>query len=285
MTNFKYSNLSAALHWLHLGVAPVPIRYRSKAPAIQWSEYQTRLPTEQLVRSWFTTSLRNVAIVTGWLGLTVIDFDSIETFYTWWHMFARNDVWQTYSVMTGRGVHLYYWIEEPPVNASAPGIDVKGQWGYVLVPPSTHPSGTQYSVLLNVPVLRIATLGEVIPPALLESAPHPTEHRYATPEVCNDPFSSAMNTLDGGGGVVNQLRARFRVEDFFPDREPANGTKRWWVARCPFHDDHRPSFWLDVQQQMCGCYVCRMKPMDVINLFARLHGMENDEAVQAMRML
>src|SRR5262249_18196010 len=44
--------------------------------------------------------------------------------------------------------HVYFRSPEKPVRSSAskiaPGIDVRGDGGYVLAPPSVHPSGRRY---------------------------------------------------------------------------------------------------------------------------------------------
>jgi hypothetical protein len=55
----------------------------------------------------------------------------------------------TIEVITGKGRHLYFRIGEHSVKNSvgqvAPGIDVRGDGGYVLGPPSIHPSGRAYA--------------------------------------------------------------------------------------------------------------------------------------------
>lgn len=55
----------------------------------------------------------------------------------------------TLVVKTARGGHLYFqWPEGATIKNSAsklaPGLDVRGDGGYVLVPPSLHPSGAVY---------------------------------------------------------------------------------------------------------------------------------------------
>jgi len=53
------------------------------------------------------------------------------------------------EVITARGRHVYFrWPAQPIRNSAgkiAPGIDVRGEGGYVLVPPSVHPSGKKYA--------------------------------------------------------------------------------------------------------------------------------------------
>ena len=55
----------------------------------------------------------------------------------------------TISAITGRGEHLYFKLNGHAVRNSAgllgPGLDVRGDGGYVLLPPSIHPSGRAYA--------------------------------------------------------------------------------------------------------------------------------------------
>ena len=55
----------------------------------------------------------------------------------------------TVEVITARGRHLYFKMPDMPVRNSAgkiaAGIDMRGDDGYVLAPPSVHPSGTRYA--------------------------------------------------------------------------------------------------------------------------------------------
>src|SRR4029079_14661633 len=53
----------------------------------------------------------------------------------------------TFEVTTGTGRHLWFAYSAPiPSTAKriAPGIDTRADLGYVIVPPSVHPSGRKY---------------------------------------------------------------------------------------------------------------------------------------------
>jgi hypothetical protein len=54
----------------------------------------------------------------------------------------------TVETITARGRHLYFKAPETPVRNSTgkigPGIDVRGDGGYILTPPSVHPTGKTY---------------------------------------------------------------------------------------------------------------------------------------------
>jgi len=272
--------------WMDLGTVPIPLLYRSKTPKIRWQEFQTRLPSDNELRSWFSSRLTNMAVITGWIGLTVLDFDDMEVYDTWVQMFGTPE---TYMVKTARGVHAYYHLKEPTRTLSLGKIDIKDRWGYELVPPSIHPSGVQYmnmyrySSLPKVKIQQAECLTDIVPESMLPQEP---EFSAEEPQAIDplDPWAAAMAPrVYSGDGKVADIRSRFRIEDLFPDRHRTSADGRYWVARCPFHDDHNPSFWIDTKEQIGGCYAgCIDKSKDVINVYAQIHGLTNDEALHVL---
>lgn len=139
--------LREALRYLSLGYSIFPLHARSKIPAIKWEKYQTEKPSVDEVSKWFSVD-RNIAIVTGQVsGLVVMDIDTtrggeykplLEKYHT--DMVCK----------TGKGFHLYYthpgWTVTNDVDF-LPGVDVRGDGGYVVAPPSTHPNGSKYEWL------------------------------------------------------------------------------------------------------------------------------------------
>lgn len=265
-----------ALNWLEQGIAPIPCHYKSKRPRVAWEHYQHVLPSEQIVQAWFAPEHANLAIVCGWQNLVVIDFDSIDAYGLWldWHSRTMEQGMlpdRTLRVLTGRGVHLYLHTLEETATAHIPGIvDIKAS-GYVLAPPSVHPSGRHYTGN-DLPVLRVPNLHGIVPDEWLA----PVEHRqYDAPVVLS---SEPWQRIDQvSGSLVETVLSRWAVTDFIHGAPTKDG---YQIARCPFHDDKEPSFWIDTKRQICGCYRgCNSKPMDVINLFGRLNGLSNQEAL------
>jgi len=143
--------LEAALAYAARGWSVIPLRPRDKRPALSsWQEYQQSRATEEAIRSWWERwPDANLGIVTGAVsGLVVLDLDGPEAV-----AFAKErSVPKTPTVATGKGYHLYFAHPGHPVPNAARlaefadgGLDVRGDGGYVVAPPSVHPSGRRYA--------------------------------------------------------------------------------------------------------------------------------------------
>ena len=285
--------LDTALEYLHRGLAPIPIKYRDKRPLVKWSQYQNQMPTEQEVRQWFSRQC-NLALVTGHAGLTILDFDDASAYTRWlrWcakvngyaHVIAR----RSYRVRTARGMHVYTRLPKATRTRALrdSGLDIKSQGGYVLAPPSVHPSGAEYiAVHPNAQILAISVLSDVLPAeVLVDDAPRPSGVQLpkVRPPTTDDPWVAA-DAPDHGDSIVEKIKATLTLEQFFPLRTmPAKGG-RYWMTRCPLHDDKNPSMWLDLEAQRCGCFAgCADLSMDVIGLYARLNDLSNTEAIRVL---
>lgn len=269
--------LQAALAWHARGIATIPLDYGVKQASIKWGRYQKNLPSEKELAIWFGGRPRNLAVITGWQGLTVIDFDSLDWYLLW------NDIYHidTYQVLTARGVHVYLFEDHPSRGVSLPGaLDIKSAGGYVLAPPSKHPSGWIYQVLTDAPIARVESVYDLLPDGLFDIKPDlPVITAPADlPTPAADPWQRAINPRPHTS-ALEAARAT-KILDILPGKAiPSSQDGRWYLALCPFHDDHNPSFWIDTARGLCGCHTCRGKQMDVINLYARLRGIDNSLAI------
>lgn len=153
MASDEKSVEQAALSYLSRGWSVVPIRRRDKRPAIRWQGYQHRRATPDEVRAWFRQwPGANVAIVTGAVsGIIVLDVDpqhggdaSLR------RLEARHGpLPPTLEAMTGGGGRHIYFAHPGGVVYNKvgllPGIDLRGDGGYVVAPPSLHASGVRYA--------------------------------------------------------------------------------------------------------------------------------------------
>jgi hypothetical protein len=144
---------AAALAYLALGWSVIPIEPRGKRPLFAWLEFQSRHPSRAEVAGWFRQRPdANVGIVTGALsGLVVLDVDvrhggdrSLSELEL-----AHGPLPTTVEALTGGGGrHLYFMHPRGVVHnrvGVVPGVDLRGDGGCVVAPPSVHPTGTRYT--------------------------------------------------------------------------------------------------------------------------------------------
>jgi len=93
--------------------------------------------------------------------------------------------------------------------------------------------------------------------------------------------------------LIDQIKDHFPIAPFVAQYtgglKPSG--KGWFIGRCPFHqpaDDppYKRKFWVNPQLGVCGCFVPRCQadqpPMDVVNFYARIKQISNDQAIQEL---
>ena len=128
-----------------------------------WPIFPCRPDKRPLTPNGFKDASTDAAIIESWwkqwpdaliaaptgeaIGAWVLDIDDAAAFHSLANDFA---IPATRSCRTGRGMHLYFaWDADEPVRnrlkcAELPGADIRGEGGYVILPPSLHPSGKRY---------------------------------------------------------------------------------------------------------------------------------------------
>lgn len=140
------THLDWALYYRGLGWSIIPVG-TNKVPLTAWEEFQTRLPTKDEVHtSWTQFPDANIGVVTGKVsGIIVIDIEKGG---------STSDYPPTVTSKTGGGGwHLIYKSPGVPIKNSvkllAPLTDVRGDGGYVVLPPSLHASGNEYEWVIS----------------------------------------------------------------------------------------------------------------------------------------
>mgnify|MGYP001772573099 CR=1 FL=1 len=163
----NFSIIYAKEVYLGHGLSIIPLKPKSKEPAIEsWKPYQGNRATEEEVEKWFRNTNNNIGIVCGAISgnLVVIDFDSKELYQKWYEFIdkeypeIRDIILNTWVVKTSRGRHIYLRINADKKTFKeffrtkpklVEGVDIKGEGGYVVAPPSVHPSGVRYEFLIG----------------------------------------------------------------------------------------------------------------------------------------
>lgn len=145
---------SQALAYHANGYNVLPVGQDKRPIVKSWKKWQTENQTDEEVLSLFQNN-PNVAIITGEIsGITVIDIDAKGNSTQAQEMLKKFPM--TYTVKTpSGGFHLYYlYAKGFTVSANAypeyPNVDIRGDQGYVVAPPSELTNG-KYEIINNMP--------------------------------------------------------------------------------------------------------------------------------------
>ncbi|MBT6361706.1 MAG: bifunctional DNA primase/polymerase, partial [Rhodospirillaceae bacterium] len=144
--------LLAAQSYREKGWSIIPLQACEKVPDLRtWTSFQETAASEETISRWWEAkSNRNVGIVTGQVsGLIVLDVDGSDGEES---LAMLGQVPTTPTVRTARGHHYYF--KHPggklPIFAGRrPGIDFRGDGGYIVAPPSVHPDGSIYEWVVS----------------------------------------------------------------------------------------------------------------------------------------
>jgi len=149
--------LEAALDYAARGWAVHPLKPRGKEPLTAHGHKDATTDPEQIKAWWNDTPTANIGIACGPAsGILVLDFDprnaADEDDYT--RIQRRCIEAQTLTAATGGGGYHYVFKMPEDVRTNGTlgsGIDVKAK-GYIVAPPSVHPSGGVYGWANNAEV-------------------------------------------------------------------------------------------------------------------------------------
>jgi len=143
------SILDAAISYAKSGLSVIPVtggkdKNLSKKPLESWQEWQGKIPSESQIRKWWKRyPTANVGIVCGGVsGIVMVDADDknaqayIETIVP-----SDTPRWDT-----SRGRHYMFKHngEKNEQGVAGMKIDVRGEGGFVVAPPSIHFTGKVY---------------------------------------------------------------------------------------------------------------------------------------------
>jgi hypothetical protein len=143
--------IRTALALARRGLAVFPCRPRDKRPVTTNGVCDATTDPSAIKRWWRADPNFNIGIATGAVSnLFVSDIDGFDAEVELRKLEAMHGALPaTVEVITARGRHVYFRM--PPgtdirnsVGKVAHGIDIRANGGYVLAPPSVHPSGRRY---------------------------------------------------------------------------------------------------------------------------------------------
>jgi hypothetical protein len=129
-----------------------PCRPRDKLPATPHGFKDATTDADTIAHWWRQQPEANIGVATGQRsGVFVVDVDGADAEAELRKLEAQYGALPaTVESITARGRHLYFaWPTKHPVRNTAgkiaPGIDTRGEAGYVLAPPSVHRTGRVYA--------------------------------------------------------------------------------------------------------------------------------------------
>ncbi|HEA64721.1 MAG TPA: hypothetical protein ENI02_01080 [Candidatus Aminicenantes bacterium] len=144
----------ACIGYLSIGWSIFPAKQREKIPLVSWERYQEAPPSNETVKKWAKKWPKaNIGLATGRAsGIIVVDIDSPEGEEYYIHNFGK--IPSTIAQKTPNGRHLFF--KHPGFICSNSttlikdvDIHIRGDGGYVIVPPSIHPEGGRYKWVID----------------------------------------------------------------------------------------------------------------------------------------
>lgn len=248
----------AALSQVELGRAVFPCHWQTKRPLVARGFKEATCDRNVVARWWTRWPAAMIGMPTGAAsGVWVLDVDDPA-------LFAANcpvELPATRRCETGKGYHLYWrWTADVRSRArnkgrwpyaEIPGTETRGAGGYVILPPSVHPSGRVY---------RWSCMGEPLtaPVELLRIVQQPTRRRVvslasATPAAGDDSAyglaaldreCAAIRTAPDGSQECTLTWAAFRMGCLVAEGKLSSGTARDRLSRAgrsmPSYNDRDP---------------------------------------------
>lgn len=220
-----------------------------KHPRLRWEPaMHHRATPAELVAWWERWPTANIGVVTGWVSaLVVLDVDprhggderlaALEA--------DHGPLPETVAVESGGGGRHLYFAHPPHLVPSRPlaaGVDLKAEGGMVVAPPSRHVSGGHYR---------------------WSEGRSPGEHRLRPLPAWLEQLAISLTGADDGSGRLEPWNPIVRTpaeRDEFARLWASLGVElapEEFLARCPLHDDHRPSLHIDPGGCRWFCFGCR----------------------------
>ena len=209
---------------LSIQVVPAirPSEHKSwKRPALQkWRSFESEIASDQTFEEWYGEGgehikRNNMGLITGACsaGVFVIDLDLHKTAdaQAWWYEMLdlqqkAGELETAEQITGGGGIQLFFraplgWV--PPTCKTPIGVDIRGQGGFAMMPPSMHQSGQLYRWKQGFEPwnVEIATAPRWLCDQIINLA-----RQYGAKTTINSPSErtkSPTHSLDGFGRMVD----------------------------------------------------------------------------------
>lgn len=255
-----------ALHYAEMGLAVFPLACRDKVPAVVGGCKVATTERTTIERWWDKNPQYNIGIATGnkSSGLVVIDLDvdknkgidGYDVLRDWQNKHGKlPETWQS---ITGRGGYHYFY-KDAIVHSNRvglyEGVDIRGEGGYIVAPPSVHPNGNIYEWEQGPEEYEIAQVDNIVNDFLKgEKQRRDSEHKtnFKVPELIPegkrvDTIVRLIASLRTKGLDDDAIKAAVRVENEKRCNPPLKekelekavfpALKRDWQIHSPYYNN------------------------------------------------
>lgn len=250
-----------ALKYAEMGLAVFPLKPKDKRPATENGCKAATTDRQQIEAWWGKYPSYNIGMATGSIsgGLVVIDLDidenkginGYESLIEWQR--ENGELPETWTSITGRGgYHLLYKDGASNRNRAGlyEGVDIRGEGGYIVAPPSIHPNGRRYEWEQGLGDCEIAQADNRVINFLNGPVPEGWEkNSFAVPDTI--PEGQRVNAMvaligsDKAKGKSNEaIKAAVRIENDLKcvppltdqelEKEVFPALKKDWKATSPY---------------------------------------------------
>ena len=252
--------LQYALRYAERGLAVFPCMPGQKRPATESGFKDAVLDPQQISEWWQDSPRASIGLATGEVSrLFVLDIDpdkdgqqSLQ-----WYLDSHGPLPETVTSQTGSGGHHYlfkYPGYEVPSSSSriAPGIDIRGDGGYAVLPPSRHPGGGTYRWLKSFEDVEIADSPQWLLDKIRELGVQSVQCGQNEQHTAS---ASAQNVHSGQNAHDDQIIKRAIA---YIESSPGAISKK---------DGHKMTFWL----AMVLLHGFMLDPEDALQILAKHH--------------
>lgn len=185
----------AAIDYIKRGLAVFPLEEKGKRPKTRNGFKDATTDAAQVKAWWQQWPNANIGIATGKRsgGIFVIDLDidedkGIDGYHTLEDWQRENGKFpETWTAITGRGgYHLYFHSNSEIKNRAGiiDGVDVRGDGGYVVAPPSVHSNGNRYEWEYDPEEFDLAEANNNVK-YFLDTGINSSGERFSMPDIVN----------------------------------------------------------------------------------------------------
>lgn len=249
--------LSAAMAYAERGWFVFPLRPKGKEPLTERGFKDASHDRNEVLRWWQMFPDANIGLATGHT-FDVLDIDGPDRVPDLQELLGTDYKHSGPVASTGKGKHLYFATFVGSRNRAGMlggSLDYRGSGGYVVAPPSTHPSGRHYAWDAGRDFAQpLPVVPEVLTDLIVGSTPRPRRDNGIRRLPLRPGEPETIELVTSGRIAASRPDIIEVAVSLGLDPKPRS---HYYQVACPFHPDRTPSMALyPSPQDKFYCYGC-----------------------------